>query len=386
MPRTSPRPIPPPWDRIFPLATRVFVWALLAGILYLLRSFFLLIFLTFVFAYLQAHGVHWLEKFIKLRQIRVVLVALAFLGAIVGAGFWVVPNVQREVNLVIENREKHFAEVDGGIAWLAHKFPQLKGVLPEIDPNSPPGTTSQTVIKQILGLGEVQDGNQKLKQAVEIGKNVSVYLFGIISAFLLSLLFSFLIVLSLPDLTRLVKKLGTTKVAFIYDEVHQNITDFATVLGRSLEAQSLVAVLNTVLTAVGIYFMGLPSIAFLSTIVFFFSFVPIAGVFLSSVPICLIALSEGGLSWMLLAILLITIIHLVETYVLNPIIYGHHLKVNSVLVLSVLTVAGTLFHVWGLVLGLPVMIYVFAHAIRYKPGEEPDREPPGTLPFSKGTP
>ena len=52
MARNYPRPLPPPWDRIFPLATRIFVWGLLAGVLYLLRSFFLLIFLTLVFAYI----------------------------------------------------------------------------------------------------------------------------------------------------------------------------------------------------------------------------------------------------------------------------------------------------------------------------------------------
>lgn len=384
MVRTSPRPLPPPWDRIFPLATRVFVWALLGGILYLLRSFFLLIFLTFVFAYLQAHGVDRLGKFLKLRILRVVLVALGFLGAIVGAGFWVVPNVQHEVNVVIQNQDKYFAELDGALTWLRNKAPQLKNALPEVDPSQKPGTTAKNVVVQILGFGETKDGNQKLAAVFEIGKNAGTYLFGIVSAFLLSLLFSFLVVLYLPELSRLVRGLASTKLAFIYEEVHQNIRDFATVLGRSLEAQTLVAVLNTVLTAIGIYFMGLPSNAFLSTIVFFCSFVPIAGVFISSIPICLIALSEGGLSWMLLAILLITIIHLVETYVLNPIIYGHHLHVNPVLVLSVLTVAGTLFHIWGLVLGLPVMIYVFAHAIQYRGGKPPELEPPGTLPFHKG--
>ncbi|MBK9129682.1 MAG: hypothetical protein IPM13_18135, partial [Phycisphaerales bacterium] len=53
----SHRSLPPPWDRIFSLGTRFLVWTLLFGILYILRPFFLLIFLTFVFAYIQAHGV-----------------------------------------------------------------------------------------------------------------------------------------------------------------------------------------------------------------------------------------------------------------------------------------------------------------------------------------
>ena len=105
---------------------------------------------------------------------------------------------------------------------------------------------------------------------------------------------------------------------------------------------------------------------FLSSIVFFCSFIPVAGVFLSSTPICLAALSESGVQLMVLAIGLILVIHFIEAYFLNPKIFGHHLHMNAVLVLIVLTVAGKLFGVWGLVLGLPVVNYVFGHAIRFK--------------------
>ena len=62
---------------------------------------------------------------------------------------------------------------------------------------------------------------------------------------------------------------------------------------------------------------------------------------------------------MLLAILMITIIHFIEAYFLNPKIFGHHLHMNPVLVLIVLTIGGKLFGVWGLVIGLPVVNYVF---------------------------
>jgi predicted PurR-regulated permease PerM len=64
-------------------------------------------------------------------------------------------------------------------------------------------------------------------------------------------------------------------------------------------------------------------------------------------------------------IVLIGAIHGLETYVLNPMIYGHHMHMNPVLVLIILTVCGTLFGVWGLLLGIPVMNYLFRHAIRY---------------------
>jgi predicted PurR-regulated permease PerM len=202
---------------------------------------------------------------------------------------------------------------------------------------------------------------------LEIGQSV----LGYASSFLLSLLFSFLIVLDLPKLKSAIAGLKHTKIGFIYDEVADNIAGFGLVLGRALEAQLFIAVCNTILTAIGIWMMGLPNILVLSAIVFLCSFIPVAGTFISSTPICLLALQSGGVSTMLLAILLICVIHALETYVLNPQIYGHHMHMNPVLVLIVLTIAGKLFGVWGLILGIPIVNYVFRHAIRRSDG------PPG---------
>ena len=68
--------------------------------------------------------------------------------------------------------------------------------------------------------------------------------------------------------------------------------------------------------------------------------------------------------------LLIWGIHLIETYILNPKIFGERLHINPVLVLMILTAGGKLFGVWGLLLGVPILTYIFADAIRYKKIEE----------------
>jgi len=195
------------------------------------------------------------------------------------------------------------------------------------------------------------------------------------SSFLLSLLFSFLIVLDLRKIKRGMTGLRDTKIGFIYDEVAENIAGFGQVLGRALEAQLFIAVCNTILTGIGIWILGLDNLLVLSTIVFFCSFIPVAGTFISSTPIALIALQSGGVSTMLIAIAIIMGVHALETYVLNPQIYGHHMHMNPVLVLIVLTIGGKLFGVWGLILGIPIVNYVFRHAIRF-----PNQRPRDTLP------
>ncbi len=65
-------------------------------------------------------------------------------------------------------------------------------------------------------------------------------------------------------------------------------------LGRAIEAQAAIAVINTVLTLVGLLLLGIPLVAMLSVIVFVCSFVPVLGVFISTTPIVLVALNAGG--------------------------------------------------------------------------------------------
>lgn len=156
-----------------------------------------------------------------------------------------------------------------------------------------------------------------------------------------------------------------SRLGFIYREVAGSISDFASVLGRSLEAQFAIAVINSLLTAIGVAMLGMGStMAFLTVIVFLCSFIPVLGVFISSVPICLIALQTSGLTTMILAIVMITVIHLIEGYILNPRIYGSYMRINPVIVLFILTIGAKLFHIWGLVLGVPICTYLYGLVVQ----------------------
>ena len=97
------RSLPPPWDRIFSLGTRTFVWGLLLAILYILRPFLLLVFLAFVFAYVQAHGVEGLQHRIKNRGLRVSIVGLAFLGTIVAIVLALAPQIESQASDLARN-------------------------------------------------------------------------------------------------------------------------------------------------------------------------------------------------------------------------------------------------------------------------------------------
>jgi predicted PurR-regulated permease PerM len=374
--------LPPPWDRILPHVATIMVWGVLLGVIYLLRSFFLLLFLTFVFSYIQAQSVSRLESRIKNRIARVVLVALFLLSILTAAGIFLVPKVKKQTEVFVSQFTTYLNRVDQELFTLEKKYPLLGELLPEIvskDGQNPVEGSEKkglrhspttSMLQQFLRLGEAAGGVQNVSHVFGTLGNIGGKIASVTSTFLLSLLFSFLIVLDLANLGASVRELESTKIGFIYRSVAGNIRDFSLVLGKALEAQLIIAIINSFLTALGISLLGLGEhVAFLSMIVFFCSFFPVIGVFISSIPICLIALQTAGLQTMFLAILLIVVIHLIEGYILNPRIYGSYMRINSVIILIILTIGGKLFNFWGLILGVPICTYIFGHAIRFKKKE-----------------
>ncbi|MCB0360394.1 MAG: AI-2E family transporter, partial [Bdellovibrionales bacterium] len=337
---------------------------------------------TFVFSYLQEHGVKMLTPRLRSRGLSVVLVGLAFLGVVIGIGSFLIPRVVEQAQIFVEKFPSLVRTVDQNVIDLSGRYPILQNIFAfqcdaAVEPihRLPSEESSPTalLIRYVFGYGEAGEGNAGLRKTIDILRNIGSSLVAIGSAFLLSLLFSFLIVLDLPRLKRGLDGLSRTKLNMVLDEVGPGIYNFGLVLGRALEAQLFIAIANTTLTALIIHYLGIADkVAFLSLIVFLCSFIPVAGVFISSIPICLLVLAESGVSMVLLAILLIWVVHLIEAYVLNPRIFGHHLRLNPVIVLIILTVCGKLFHFWGLILGLPVATYLFRYAIQ--PADVRERE------------
>ncbi|WGZ95720.1 MAG: AI-2E family transporter [Candidatus Thiothrix putei] len=388
------------WEHVLPMLSRLLVWGIIFGLLTLLSSFFALIFLTFVFAYLQSGIVDVLTRRMRwLRVPMVVLVGSLFLGAIITVSLFLAPQVYQQATGFAKSFFGYMERIDTEVLDLAERYPLLQEAIPELRRLPAQQSTSTSpewavpvqngsvvtnsveppvqrafrdsptglLIGLLTGKEKSVDGREAVKVALDQLTNVSRQALALLTTFLLALLFAFLIVLDLPHLAASVRDLENTRLRFIYVEVADNIYQFGKVLGHAMQAQFYIACVNTLLTAIGLHVLGMGEhMAFLSVLVFLFSFVPVAGVFISSIPICLIALNTGGLNLMLLSVAMITIIHLVEGYILNPLIYGARLRVNPVIVLIILTVGGKLFHIWGLILGLPVCIYLFGHAIRYR--------------------
>ncbi|KAL4858147.1 putative transport protein YdbI [Chlorella vulgaris] len=181
----------------------------------------------------------------------------------------------------------------------------------------------------------------------------------------ISLILSFMVVWDLPTIKRGVQSLRTSRIAPIYNTVAPSLEIFATLFGKALQAQARIAAVNTILTALGMWALKLPGAGLLSLFVFFCGFIPIAGVIISTVPIAFVALTEYGFTKLALVLLMITGVHFVEAYGLNPAIYSAHLKLHPLLVLTVLVVAEHSLGVWGLLLAVPLTVFALDYVVRY---------------------
>lgn len=389
------------FDSFYHLNRRVLIWAILIAVLWLLRDFSGLIFITFLLVFIATPLVQLGHQRLKVPyRLSLALVYLLFLLVLGGFVRYVTPSVIGEANRFVAN----FGEVQTRLVEfersLSDKYPGLERSLHgylrsllddddlatldgELDKlRSDIGLERQTLIDyddhdkahqvHALKVEQYQRREAELLLSVLVAEqtdNAREYLPAVINHFykgtgtmLLALLFSFLILFDSERLKGQVKSLNLSRLRDFYSETAQPVVRFGYVVGRAIQAQAMIACVNTLLTLIGLLILGVPSLALLSLIVFVCSFVPVLGVIMSTVPITLVALNTGGPGLALGAIVMVVVIHAVEAYVLNPLIYGKHLKLNPVLVLIILLVGYHSFGLWGMLLGVPVAHY-FIHDV-----------------------
>ncbi len=176
----------------------------------------------------------------------------------------------------------------------------------------------------------------------------------------LSLMLSFFITFDLTRLSRGIERLRKSRAANFYAEIAPGLVSFGKLIGRAFQAQGVIAFINMLLTLVVIKVLGIENELFLSAIVFICSFIPVLGVVLSGIPIAAMALIQdgGGLGVALWSIVGILVVHFIETSLLNPKIVGTFLHLHPVLVLAILAIGEHFFGIWGLLLGVPVVVYI----------------------------
>ena len=343
---------------------KVFViWTAFAGLLYLFRDMFGLVFITFVMCFIT-HGLtsHRFRLGGHLhRRFLVGVIYLLFLILVGSFIVFIVPRLAAEARSFTEQLPNTLATIE---KWLDAQVPEDSSLEPVVDRVRHMLTPEQVIIRGwTMGWGAMEKG------------------FHYVTWFFLGLLFSFLIMLDLPNLTRSIRELRFTRAALVYEETVDSVILFAKVVGENFRAQIMVSTVNTILTAVGLKILGIDGAALLCTLVFLCGLIPVLGVLISSIPIGLMAVNTGGVTLGLWAGVMIAIIHMIEAYILNPRIVSRVMRINPVMTLLILYIAHSLIGLWGMLLGVPISIYIYRQLIlggRREPrsaGEMPAESP-----------
>lgn len=326
----------------------VIIWTVFFGLLYLLRGLFGLVFLTFILCFIFNNIIERLSSRTRLpRRVWTVVLYLVFITVVTVILSVIGPKLGTESTTFLWQIPETLEKIHTYLDHLSTRQPHLAPVVERLKEN--------LSLQSLVGMDR-----QTLVTIVVTSFNKVTHYF---SYFLLGTLFSFFILMDFPNLKARAQALRETRLREVYEETADSVVKFAVVVGEAFQAQIMIACVNTVLTALGLWGLGIHPIALLCTIVFLAGLIPVLGVFISSVPILLLAFNSGGFKLALGAMAMIIIVHAVEAYILNPRIFSAVFKINPVLTLIILYIGHRLLGMWGVLLGVPVSVYIYRHAV-----------------------
>jgi predicted PurR-regulated permease PerM len=120
-----------------------------------------------------------------------------------------------------------------------------------------------------------------------------------------------------------------------------------------LKAQAMSMAAVGILTAVGLWTIGLPLAPLLGIIAALFAFIPNIGPVLAILPALSLALPDG-LQMMALVVGVYVIVQAVESYLITPLIQQNETSLPPALIIAVQVLFGALFGILGLALATPI--------------------------------
>ncbi|SFD64232.1 Predicted PurR-regulated permease PerM [Paenibacillus catalpae] len=193
-----------------------------------------------------------------------------------------------------------------------------------------------------------------LNSALTYAKKIGSWL----EIILLVILLSYFFLLERRKIVQFTEKFSGSSISWLYLEFRYFGGKFIASFGKVLEVQLLIAVINTVLTIAGLWIMGFPYLFALTIMVFLLSLVPVAGVVVSFIPIAIIGYQIGGSTTVIWVIVLVLVIHALETYFLNPRLYAHKTNLPMFYTFFILILSEHYMGIWGLLIGIPIFMFM----------------------------
>lgn len=325
---------------------RIVIFAVIIGIVYILRDMMNLILLTFIFTFLMNKLTQLTTKALRrVVPIRENAVAITFYLLLVAGITLVVvnylPMVTRQITQLVEmlTGDKRVPQDNSAINFITSTFEKFQL-------NKYVDQGINILLANISGIGKA---------------GVQVFM-----AFILSLF----ILLEKGRIIRFTSKFQTSKIGPMYNEIAYFCKKFIRSFGKVIEAQFAIATINCILSVIVLWVMGFPQLIALGIMIFVLGLIPVAGVIISLIPLTVIGYSLGGLMYIFYILLFVVVLHALETYFLNPKLMSAKTDLPIFYTFAVLIFAEHFIGIWGLIIGIPIFMF-FLDVLEVTSHDEP---------------
>jgi predicted PurR-regulated permease PerM len=197
---------------------------------------------------------------------------------------------------------------------------------------------------------------------------------------LLGGILGYVVLLSLHDIRK-----GT--MAIVPQSRRPQVSEFAAEVGRQLagyvRARLIVSAVVGSLATIGLWAIGMPFWLILGLLVGVANLIPVLGSWIGGIPVVLVALLTKPPSFLFAAAAVMVVAHLIDGWILSPLVFKGTLNLHPVLTLLAVIVGAEVLGFWGVLLGVPIagiIQYVAGRAIapyRHRVEAVPEPGPDG---------
>jgi predicted PurR-regulated permease PerM len=175
---------------------------------------------------------------------------------------------------------------------------------------------------------------------------------------LISIILSLFILLEKDKILRFTTKFKYGKFGQFFLNIEHFGRKFTNSFGKVIEVQFMIAATNALLSTLFLWILGFPQLIGLAIMIFFLGLIPVAGIIISLIPLCMIAYSVGGITKVIWVLVMIMVIHAIEAYFLNPKFMSVKTNLPTFFTLAVLLLSEHFLGIWGLIIGIPIFIFI----------------------------
>ncbi|MEJ9210438.1 AI-2E family transporter [Bacillus smithii] len=309
---------------------RIVILAIIVFFLYIVRSMMNVILLTFIFTFLMDRLEKMVSGFIRInRKITVILLYTIVVGLLLYGIVRYLPVIVAEITQLVKQITEFYTRPQHNV-----------------------------ILNYLVDFLKEKQISSYLQQGVTFLLKYFTDISKIVLQVLLAIILSLFFLLEKERLIRFTRKFKHSKLSMFYDEIEFFGRKFVRTFGKVIEAQVVIAIVNTILSIAGLWIMGFPQLFGLAIMILFLGFIPVAGMIISLIPLSIIAYSIGGYIKVLYVLIMIAVVHAVEAYLLNPKLMSSKTNLPVFYTFMVLIFSEQFFGVWGLILGIPIFVFL----------------------------